>query len=185
MKTSTWAILCAVLLAVGLVAEGLHGEDGPKPGKEHQVLKQWEGTWDAVFRFIPEPGKPMAESKGVETASVGLGGFWLTTEFRGDMMGTPFTGRGTIGYDQQKQRYVGTWIDSMKSGLLVSEGTADERGRLFTMIAQGYSDAQGKARVMKQVMELKDKDSRTLTFLTPNPDGKDMVVGTIEYTRRK
>jgi hypothetical protein len=185
MKTSTWAVLCAVILAVGLVAEGLHGQDLPKPGKQHDALKQLEGTWDAVSRFMTEPGKPMAESKGVETASMGLGGFWLTYEYKGEMMGAPFTGRGSMGFDQQKQKYVGTWIDSMKSGLFLSEGTADDSGRVFTMMAQGYCDSQGKAITMKQVMELKDKDTRTLTFLSPNPDGKDMVVGSIEYKRRK
>jgi hypothetical protein len=185
VKTSTWAVLCAILFTVGLVAERLHGQDVPKPGKQHDVLKQMEGTWDAVARFMTEPGKPMAESKGVETASMGLGGFWLMTEYKGEMNGQPFTGRGSMGYDQQKQKYVGTWIDSMKSGLFLSEGIADEPGKVFTMIVQGYCDMQGKAITMKQIMELKDKDSRKLTFLSPNPDGKDMTVGTIEYTRRK
>jgi hypothetical protein len=100
-------------------------------------------------------------------------------------MGAPFTGHGTMGYDQQKQKYVGTWIDSMKSGLFISEGTGDEHGKVFTMIAQGYCDAEGKAITMKQVSEIKDHDHWTLTFLSPNPDGKEAVMGTIEYTRRK
>ena len=185
MKTSTWAVLCAILFTVGLVAERLHGQDVPKPGKQHEALKQLEGTWDAVARFMTEPGKPMAESKGVETASMGLGGFWLITEYKGEMNGQPFTGRGSIGYDQQKQKYVGTWIDSSKSGLFLSEGNADDQGKLFTMIVQGHCDTQGKAITMKQLMEIKDKDSRKLTLLSPNPDGKDVTVGTIEYSRRK
>jgi hypothetical protein len=185
VKTSTWAILCSILFIVGLVAQGLHGQDVPKPGRQHETLKQFEGSWDAVSRFMTEPGKPMAESKGVEIASMGLGGFWLTYEYKGEMNGASFTGRGTMGFDQQKQKYVGTWIDSSKSGLFLSEGTADDQGKVFTLIAQGYCDAQGKAITMKQVMELKDKDTRKLTFLTPNPDGKDMVVGTIDYARRK
>src|SRR5882672_5407809 len=130
-----------------------------------------------------EPGKPMMESKGIEIASMGLGGFWLSYEYKGEMMGAPFTGRGTMGYDQQKKKYVGTWIDSMKSGLFLSEGTGDGKG--FTMMAQGYCDGEGKAITMKQVYEVKDADHWTLTFLTPNPDGKEMTMGTIEYTRRK
>jgi len=127
----------------------------------------------------------MMESKGVETAAMGLGGFWLTYEYKGEMMGAPYIGHGTLGYDQQKQKYVGTWIDSMKSGLFLSEGTSDEHGKVFTMIAQGYCDSQGKAIVMKQIMEVKDRNSWTLTFVAPNPDGKETATGTIEYKRRK
>jgi hypothetical protein len=182
MKTSMWAILAAVILSGSLVAQQ---QQTPKPGRQHEFLKQFEGTWDAAAKFQGEPGKPMMESKGVETATLGLGGFWLTYEYKGEMMGAPFTGHGTMGYDQQKQKYVGTWIDSMKSGLFISEGTGDEHGKVFTMIAQGYCDAEGKSITMKQVSEIKDHDHWTLTFLSPNPDGKETVMGTIEYTRRK
>lgn len=183
MKTTSGTILAALLLCGGLASAQQH--EMPKPGKQHEFLKQFEGSWDCTAKFMMEPGKPMMESKGTETATMGLGGFWLSFEYKGEMMGAPFTGRGTMGYDQQKQKYVGTWIDSMKSGLFISEGTGDEHGKVFTMIAQGYCDSEGKSITMKQVYEIKDKDSWTLTFLSPNPDGKELTVGTIEYTRRK
>lgn len=184
MKTSMWTILSAVLVSGGLPAHTRQAQELPKPGKQHEVLKQFEGTWDAVAKFAMEPGKPMTESKGVETSVVGLGGFWLSYEYTGEMMGAPYIGRGTLGFDQKKQKYVGTWIDSMKSGLFISEGTGDANGRI-TLIAQGYCDAAGKSIVMKQVLEFKDKDTRSITFLSPNPDGKEELTGTIEYKRRK
>ncbi len=185
MRASTWAVLGATILSGSLLAGAQQGHELPKPGKQHEALKFFEGTWDATAKFMAEPGKPMAESKGSEKAEMVLGGFWLTFEYKGEMMGAPFTGRGTLGFDQQKQKYVGTWIDSMKSGLFLSEGTADEHGKVFTMIAQGYCDGEGKAITMKQVYEIKDKDAWMLSFITPNPDGKEMTMGTIEYKRHK
>jgi hypothetical protein len=127
----------------------------------------------------------VAESRGTEKAELVLGGFWLATEYKGEMMGKPFTGRGTMGYDQHKQKYVGTWIDSIASGLYLSEGTADASGKVWTMVAQGYCDNEGRSITMKQIYEIKDEDTWTLSFLTPNPDGKEMTTGTIEYKRRK
>jgi len=185
MKSTTWGVLCATLLSGSLLAGAQQGHELPKPGKQHEALKYFEGTWDATAKFMTEPGKPMAESKGSEKAELILGGFWLSFEYKGEMMGMSFTGRGTMGYDQQKQKYVGTWIDSMKSGLFLSEGKADEQFKVFTMMAQGYCDSEGKAITMKQVYEIKDQDTYTLSFLTPNPDGKEMTTGTIEYKRRK
>jgi|SRR5579859_1170686 len=185
MNASAWAVLSATILSGSLLAGAEQGHEMPKPGKHHEALKYFEGTWDVTATFLAEPGKPMAESKGSEKAEMILGGFWLATEYKGEMMGTPFAGRGTMGYDPHKKKYVGTWIDSLASGLYVSEGTADENGKVFTMIAQGYCDSAGKSITMKQVYEIKDPDTWTLSFLTPNPDGKEVPTGTIEYKRRK
>jgi len=185
MKTSMGAAVVAMLFSGAVLARAQQGHEMPKPGKQHELLKQFEGTWDTVAKFQGRPGEPAMESKGSETATFGMGGFWVTFEYQGDMKGQPFTGRGAMGYDQQKQKYVGTWIDSMKSGMFLSEGTADADGKRFTMIAQGFCDAEGKAITMKQVYEFKNKDAWTLHFLAPNPDGKDQEVGTIEYTRKK
>jgi hypothetical protein len=185
MRASTWAVLGATLFSGSLLAGAQQGHEMPKPGKQHEALKYFEGTWDAKAKFMTEPGKPMTESKGTEKAEIILGGFWLAFEYKGEMMGMPFTGRGTMGYDQQKQKYVGTWIDAMKSGLFLSEGTADESGKVWTMMVQGYCDGEGRSITMKQVYEIKDKDTWTLSFLAPNPDGKEMPTGTIEYQRRK
>lgn len=102
-------VVCAfaVLLASAVVATA---QD--KPGPEHALLKQMEGTWDGTVKLLMEPGKPPAESKGVFTAKMDLGGFFLVTEFKGEMMGQNFTGKGMSGYDPMKKKYVGTWADS-------------------------------------------------------------------------
>jgi len=183
MKISTWTTAAAILFSGALLA-GAQQKDLPRPGKQHEALKQFEGTWDAVAKFQGEPGKPAMESKGTEIATFGMGGFWLTYEYKGEMNGQPFSGHGAMGYDQQKQKYVGVWLDSMKSGMFHSEGTADAEYKKFTMIVQGYCDAEGKAMTMKQVFEVKNKDAYVLRFIAPNPDGKETEMGTIEYTRR-
>ena len=54
-----------------------------------------------------------------------VGGFWVVAENKATLFDAPFTGIMTLGFDGQKKKYVGTWIDSMHSHLLHYEGTVD------------------------------------------------------------
>ena len=84
-----------------LALPGLTQQGAPpplKPRPEHEVLKKDLGTWDATVETM-EPGKPPAVSKGVETVSLLEGGLWTITDFKGTMMGAPFHGHGTNGFD--------------------------------------------------------------------------------------
>ena len=53
------------------------------------------------------------ESKGIEKNELLKGGLWLISRFEGEVVGTPFTGIGTFGYDPAEKKYVGTWVDTM------------------------------------------------------------------------
>jgi len=181
MKASL-AILPFVLGAAEASQEGFQP---PKPTKFHEHLKQFEGTWDAVSKFFMEPGKPAVESKGSETGKLVSGGLWLVFDYKGDMFGIPFVGHGVMGYDTHKKKYVGSWVDSMATGLFTSEGTCDDKGKVFTSVMEGTDPESGKTMKMKHVSEIKDADTKTLTFYMDGPDGKEIVMGTIEYKRRK
>ena len=108
-------------LCVGVPAGSASAQDMPampKPGPEHQLLKEDEGTWDAKVEVFPGPGAAPMVSKGVEVNTIGCGGLCLITDFKGEMMpGQPFHGHGTATYDPQKKKYVGSWTDSMSHGL--------------------------------------------------------------------
>ena len=89
----------------------------PTPGPEHEMLRKDVGTWDATVEMFMAPGAPPEVSKGTETVTM-MGGFWQITEFKSEMMGQPFEGRGATGYDPAKKKYVGTWVDTMTPGYL-------------------------------------------------------------------
>jgi hypothetical protein len=40
-----------------------------------------------------------------------LGGFWVVSESQADIAGTQMNAMQTIGYDPEKKKYVGTWVD--------------------------------------------------------------------------
>lgn len=157
---------------------------GPKPGKEHEVLKEFEGTWDVTTKFMMAPGQDPVVSKGKETCKLIAGGLFLVIDVDGEMMGGKFVGHGTMGYDTQKKKYTGTWIDSMATGVYLIEGTYDEKTRTLTEWMEGADPQSGQPMKMKMVHQIKDQDHRSLKFLM-TVDGKEIETGSIEYKRRK
>jgi hypothetical protein len=155
----------------------------PKPDPAHAVLKQAAGTWDATVESFIAPGQPPVLSKGLETGTM-VGDFWLVSDFKTDMMGQPFTGHGTLGYDPGKKKYVSTWIDSMTPTLALGESDYDAATRTFTGWLDGL-DYAGKPTKLKAVTVLKDPATRVFTMSLKGPDGKDMTALRITYTRRK
>jgi hypothetical protein len=158
---------------------------GPKPGKEHELLRQFEGEWECTAKFMMEPGKDPVVSKCKESARMIAGGLFLVYEVEGEMMGQKFTGHGTMGYDLHKKKYTGSWIDSMATGVYLVEATADEKGKVFTEWMEGADPQTGKLMKMKMVHEVKDQDNRILRFYMNTPDGKEIESGTIDYKRKK
>jgi uncharacterized protein DUF1579 len=174
--------LAALIALIAAVAQD-PGQP-PKPGKEHELLKQLEGKWDVTGKFIMDPANPM-EIKGTDSATMDLNGFWLKSHFKGEFLGQKFEGRSMMGYSPFKKKYVGSWVDSMMPHLFVNEGAADEAGKVFTMIGDGFDPATGKPAKEKWVIEIKGAESHTMTFYTTDAEGKERKTGELAYTKQK
>ncbi len=177
-------ILLAALAVLVLSAGGTWAQEYPKPGPEHEQLKQLTGVWDGVAKFYMEPGKPPVESKGEYTGKLDVGGFFLVTEYKGQLLGGPFQGRGLTGYDPFKKKYVGIWVDSMSPAFYHSEGAFDKSGKIFTETMEG-PDPQGKPMKMHLTTEIKSQDQMVFKISSPGKDGKMALVMEVTYTRKK
>ena len=80
------------------------GEVGPAHGR----LKAMAGNFDTTTRVRMKPGAPPQESKGKSEHKLVFDGRFLQQEFKGSMMGQPFTGIGVTGYDNTRKKYVGS-----------------------------------------------------------------------------
>jgi hypothetical protein len=156
----------------------------PKPGPEHEVFKMDVGTWDAIVEVTPAPGAPPMKSTGVEVNTIGCGGLCVITDFKGEAMGAPFHGHGVMAWDPAKKKYVGSWTDSMSTGLAVAESTWDPAAKKWTGWMEA-PDMTGKVMKMRSVVEWRDASTRVFTMYSPGPDGKEMEGMKITYTRRK
>src|SRR5437763_16862714 len=101
MKTFAAAWSVGVLLAAAAALGAQDPEDTPKPGKEHEWLQQFAGEWESDFELHFEPGKPPLKCKGTGSARM-VGGFWVLSDMKADLLGLPFAAVLTVGYDPQK-----------------------------------------------------------------------------------
>src|SRR5688572_16283611 len=126
--------LLTVTMALSVLAAAapLTAQQPPevKPGPEHKMFKDSEGTWELTFKTAGE------DSKGTSTGTVGLGGLWLLEHVKADFSGLAYEGRGSTTYDPAKKKYINVWIDSMSTHPMISEGTYDKGTKTLTMVGK-------------------------------------------------
>ena len=188
MRRTRFAVVALTVLgSVGIGGISSRAEDAPpvaKPTSHHKLLAKDAGTWDATMRaWCAGPDSEPMVSKGVETNTM-LGGFWLVSEFRGDFAGQPYAGHGQLGYDTHKGKYVGTWVDSMSTEVMVMEGDLDEKTQTLTTTSKGICPL-GKPYEAKLVTEHKGDDTRVFTMFMKSSDTKDEYVKAMEITYKR
>jgi hypothetical protein len=154
------------------------GQEFPKPGPEHQQLKEFEGTWDAVMDMNGEKSKATATYKAI------LGGMWIESDFQGSLGELPFQGRGMDGYDAARKKYVGVWFDSVSSAPMQFEGNYEPGTKRLVMTGESRGP-DGQPQKFKTITETKDQDHFTFQMFMVLPDGKEQLAFSIEYTRKK
>jgi hypothetical protein len=179
-------VATATVLGIAMIGTAMSQEDQhprPKPGKEHDLLKQFEGDWDVRSTWMP-PGQKEQECQGTETARMTLGDFWLVFDTNSKRDDGPVEGHGMMGYDSHKRTYVGVWTDSACPYLSHFGGDADATGKTFSMKSHGTDPKTGKECKGRMIFEIVDKDHRTLRFYGPDQAGKEILTGVIYYTRK-
>ena len=153
-----------------------------QPQKEHQWLQQLVGEWTFEGEAIGPDQQAMRQTGTERVRS--LGDLWIVIEGEGDMPGGgPATWMMTLGYDPEKQRYVGTWIGSMMTHLWLYEGQLDEAGKALPLEAEGPGMTPGSTARYCDVIELVSDDHRTLTSYALGDDGEWHRFMRVDYRR--
>lgn len=157
----------------------------PAPAKEHVWLQQLAGEWEMTGEATMDPTQPAMKCTGSEKARM-LGGFWLVSEGRGEMPGMPGPMNSvlTLGYDPQKGKYIGSWIDSTSSYFWKSEGSVDASGKVLTLESEGPCPMKPGTAKFRDVVEIKSNDHHVLTSSMQGDDGKWQKMMTAHYRRK-
>lgn len=159
-------------------------EKAARPGPMHKVLQEMAGTWDTAVKYWMGPGEP-AVSRGLSENKMILGGRYLQQKYEGEAMGKPFHGLGLTGYDNVAQAFAGIWIDDMGTGVMTSTGGLDPSGKILTL-STVWNDPTAKGpKKGRSVIQIVSHDKHVLEMYDTGPDGKEMKVMEITYTRRK
>lgn len=156
-----------------------------QPQKEHQWLQKLVGEWTYESKVIMGPDQPVETFSGTETVR-SLSGLWVIAEGQGEMCadGGDTTTVLTLGYDPQKQKYVGAWIGSMMTFLWVYEGELDGAERVLTLNVEGPAMTGSGMAQYKDVHEFKSDDHRVLTSHIQGDDGQWHQFATVTYRRK-
>jgi hypothetical protein len=157
-----------------------------QPGPAHERLKELLGSYDITMRMSMGPGQPAMESKGTDEITWFAEGKWLQSNWKVDMLGQPCKGLTILGYDNFKERYVWTKVDSMQTCITSAFGHFDQSGDnliLWGTIDEPMTPEQDKQ--VKYVLRGYGKDHFVLEV-------HDMMIGEtntkvleFEYRRRK
>jgi hypothetical protein len=153
------------------------------PGAPHQWLASTTGGYEVKVKSWHEPGGPATEDTGTATRKMIFDGRVLVEDFNCQMMGLPFTGQSMSGYDNVSGKYWSTWMDSMSTGIMVSEGTCDaQKACTFN---GGWNDPIKKGPV-KAPMTTRWTSPTTEIFemFGPGKDGKEVKMMEITYIKK-
>jgi len=156
-------LFCRSLIAGSLLATVALAQEVPQPSqpeKEHEWLQQLVGEWETHGKAEAGPGQPAFECDGTESTR-SIGGLWIVADGEAHAMGMEVHSMLTLGYDPEKKKFVGTWIDSMFNHMWKYEGTLDESGKVLTLMTEGPNMLNPKEMAKyKEVLEIKDKDHK-------------------------
>ncbi|MBL8889024.1 MAG: DUF1579 domain-containing protein [Planctomycetaceae bacterium] len=154
----------------------------PEPTAQHKILAKEVGQWEGVMKAYMDPNGPPMEMSVVETNVLLDGGLWLLSEFDAG----PFKGRGQFGFDPDKKKFIGTWLDNQTTALSLMEGTYDEKTGELTYLSTVKNPATGADTPTKQISKFVNDNQREFVAYMQNADGKTWDKWMeISYKRKK
>ena len=148
--------------------------DFATPGAMHTWMAKTNGTWEAEVSNWMAPDAPPMKSKAINVQSSALGGRYVIGKFTGTMMGQPFEGMSTMGYDNAKKLFTSTWVDNMGTGIVRMTGTYDEATKTLNLKGHQTDPMTGKDSDMREEMKMIDDNTYSMTMYGAGMDGKEM-----------
>lgn len=176
LTMSRLAVTAFVLVTATGAWAALRPAQAPaQPTQEHAELIKGVGEWEGMLTMFV-PGMPEEPTPCSESVSA-IGELWTTSKFTCDLMGAPFVGASSMGYDTERKLYVGTWIDSMTTRLTVMEGRMDPAKKAMVMTYEAPDMMTGKLTPHRIETSFQSPDTYTSTFFMGAGEGtKHMVI---------
>ncbi|MBI3829182.1 MAG: DUF1579 domain-containing protein [Planctomycetes bacterium] len=157
-----------------------------QPGKEHEGLKKLEGQYDVAVKMWMEPGKDPLEGKASAEFKMVMNGRYLKQDYKGDMMGKPYTGIGYEGFDRVTGKYTSAWIDDFGTSMMTVTGASKDGGKTIEFTGeQGDCMNEGKTVKLRCVHKVVSDDQFVFEMYHTGGDGKEAKDMELTYTRKK
>jgi hypothetical protein len=156
------------------------------PGKGHEILAKMAGDWTVTGKMWMDPkGAPMDMKPGTEHCELILGGRFLQSSQKGEMMGMPYEGQGLMGYDNYRQQYQMTWVDNMGTVVSTAAGTMDSTTKTLTLMGKMDEPTMNMKDIdVKYVYLFPDDKTTTFQIWQAGPDKNFFKVMEMTYAKK-
>lgn len=161
--------------------------DYATPGDVQKMMASWNGTWTGEMTMWETPEKPPTKATIKTVNKMIMDGRYQVSSHSGEMMGMPFEGQGTMGYDNAQKIFISTWIDNMGTGVSTLKGPWDAASKSITLTGKMVDPSAGNGREhnMREVLKIIDDNTQLLEMYYAGPDGKEFKNMEIRFTRKK
>jgi hypothetical protein len=156
------------------------------PGDMHKMLASWEGAWEGDMTSWDYEGAAPRQSKVHADYNMILGGKYLSSVHKGDMMGMSFEGHDLLGYDNATKKFVDIWVDNFGTGVMHLTGDYDASAKTLTLAGMSPDICHpGKECETKQVITIVDATHHKMEMYGPDPKtGKMFKMMEISSTKK-
>ena len=154
-------------------------------GDMQKMIASWDGTWNAEMTMWETPGAAPQKSTGTTVNKMVLGGRYQESVNTSTVMGMPFEGHGTLGFDNLKKVFESTWIDNMGTGVMKMSGPWDAATKSVTLTGKMTDPQSGKEADYKETFSVLDDNTQMMDMYGKAPDGKEFKSMEIKFTRKK
>jgi Protein of unknown function (DUF1579) len=154
------------------------------PSANHKMMTKSIGEWTTSMQMWAAPGAEPMKSEGNCKSEMILGGRYMQSKYSGTVMGMPFEGISTDGFDNAKKVYVNTWVDNMGTGIMHAEGKFDDATKTIIYNGVMFDPMQNKDLSYRQTMQMVDDNHMVMEMFNTTKDGKEYKSMHIEYVKK-
>lgn len=155
------------------------------PGQQHAMMAKDDGKWNEEITFYMAPDAPPTVTKISCTNEMILGGRYQRSVHSGEMMGMPFEGISTAGYDNARKIFFSTWIDNMGTGMMYMEGQYNEAKKMLELKGSSTDPLTGKSLPVRETLRWIDDNTQEMEMYNTTADGKEFKSMVIKMTRAR
>ncbi len=156
------------------------------PGELHKMLAMDNGTWDCESTMYMSENDPNPmKTKLTGVSKMILGGRYQESKYAGNMMGQPFEGISTTGYNNASKQIESTWVDNMGTGVMHLKGNYDSTSKMMELKGEVVDPLTGKTKPVRETFAMVDENTRKMEMFDVDAAGKEYKSMQIVMTRKK
>jgi hypothetical protein len=114
-----------------------------------------------------------------------LDGRYQESRYSGNMIGHPFEGISTTGYNNASKQIESTWVDNMGTGIMNLKGDYDDTSKVMKLKGEVGDQMTGKLKPVRETLAIVDDNTTRMQMFDDDAEGKEYKSMKIVMIRKK